>query len=140
MDWRWYIWLNAISSLVQGGIIGTLLFLLGGAIIAPLNEISKIRNKLKLNKVVSIVLAVVLLFDGVLFVPTSNVSDDINEGTQISGTNSEDEPNTETTNNKTNASSDTTAEGKATEIISSSTNNEEPKKNESQTQFAITQK
>lgn len=83
--------LMALSSLAQGGFLGALLFVLGGAIIAPLNVISKIRGKLKLNKVFSIILAIVLLFVGALARPTSDVQTNNNSNTQISDSSSNNE-------------------------------------------------
>lgn len=75
----------AITSLGLGGFLGALLFLLGGLIIAPLGFVQKLRSKLKLNKALSIVLAVVLLLSGTFAMPTSEVPTD-NTGTQIAGT------------------------------------------------------
>ena len=73
----------SVYALSEGGFIGALLFLLGGAAIAPLNIISKLRSKLKLNKALTIVLAVVLLFAGSLATPTSEVPVDSNNSSQI---------------------------------------------------------
>lgn len=90
----------ALSSLVQGGLLGTLFFLLGGAIIAPLEIIGKCRSKLKLNKILSIILAVFLLFAGALVAPTSETPTDTSEDTQISGIVSNDDIEEDTTNKK----------------------------------------
>ena len=40
----------ALSSLATGGFLAALFFLLGGAIIAPLAPVTKLRSKLRLNK------------------------------------------------------------------------------------------
>ena len=40
----------ALSSLATGVFLAALFFLLGGAIIAPLAPVTKLRSKLKLNK------------------------------------------------------------------------------------------
>lgn len=89
----------AVNAISQKGFLGTLIFLLGGAIIAPIDVIQKIRIKLKLNKALSIVLAVVLLFAGVLVTPTSEVDigsqKDINVSEIVSADNSTSQ-NTET--------------------------------------------
>ena len=61
----------ALVSLTSGGLLATILFVLGGLIIAPLGFISKVRSKLRLNKALSIVLAIVLLFAGFFAFPIS---------------------------------------------------------------------
>ena len=70
--------LMAVSMLSMGGIFSALLFLLGGAIIAPLLPIENLKKKLKLSKALAIVLAVVLFFAGALASPTSNLEDNQN--------------------------------------------------------------
>ncbi len=72
----------AAYALSERNFLGALLFLLAGLIIAPLGFVQKFRNKLKLNKSLSIVLAVVLLFGGALAMPTSKTPTN-NTGTQI---------------------------------------------------------
>ena len=101
--------LMALVSLAEGGFLAALLFLLGGAIIAPLEPIKKLRGKLKLNKAISIVLAVVLLFAGALASPTSDVETD-NNNSSITDTISGDTSKDETTDSSTNSSIDTTDE------------------------------
>lgn len=87
--------LMALSSLIMGGFLAAPLFLLGGAIIAPLAPVTKLRGKLRLNKTISIVLAVVLLFAGAFAFPSSDVkTDNDNSGgitDKISGYTSKDE-------------------------------------------------
>ena len=72
----------AVYALSEQGFLGALLFLLGGMIIAPLDFVQKIRGKLKLNKAISVVLAVILLFGGTLVTPTTEISND-NNGVKI---------------------------------------------------------
>lgn len=91
----------AVNSLCAGGFLGALLFLLGGIIILPLNFVQKLRSKLKLNKALSIVLAVIFLFAGTLAMPTANVSSENTVDPQITGIVSNDTSNT----NKTNGTS-----------------------------------
>jgi len=84
--------LMSVYALSEGGIFGALLLILGGLIIAPLNFVQKLRSKLKLNKTISIILAVVLLFAGVLATPTTEeapTDDDI----QITDSTSDDSSN-----------------------------------------------
>ncbi len=79
--------LMAIGALSYGGIFGALLLLLGGAIIAPLKPIRKLRGKLKLKTGISIALAVGFLFVGVLLTPASDTPTDTgNNDSQISDT------------------------------------------------------
>ena len=100
----------AIASLGSGGFLGALLFLLGGLIIAPLGFVQKLRGKLKLNKALSIVLAVVLLFGGSLATPTSEVPTDDTGSSQIVGTVSDDTSETDkTTNSSTPSTSESTS-------------------------------
>ena len=63
--------LMVIYSLTQGGFLGALLILLGGILIAPLSIIKRLRNKLKFNKAITIILSIVLLFVGIIATPTS---------------------------------------------------------------------
>ena len=106
----------AIASLASGGVFGALLFVLGGALIAPVSVITQLRSKLKLNKSLSIVLAVILLFGGTFAMPTSEVPDDTSTDTNISETvskdTSKDEADDDKADKKTDASStkDTTSE------------------------------
>ena len=91
----------ALSSLATGGFLAALFFLLGGAIIAPLAPVTKLRSKLKLNKAISIVLAVVLLFAGAFTFPSSKVKKDSNGSGSggVTETISADTLNNETTDN-----------------------------------------
>ena len=120
--------LMALVSLTEGGFLAALLFLLGGAIIAPLEPIKKLRGKLKLNKAISIVLAVILLFAGALASPTSDVETDNSNNSSITDTISGDTSKDETTDSSTNSSTDTTDETTSNstsakdETTSSSTN------------------
>lgn len=93
----------AISSLGSGGFLSVLLFLLGGIIIAPLDFVQKMRGKIKLNKTLTIVLAVILLFAGTSAMPTSEVSTDNTDSSEISGTVSDDA--SKETNSKTETTS-----------------------------------
>lgn len=78
----------AISTLASGNIIGTLLFLLGGAVIAPLQPVRKIRSKLKLKKTVTVVLAIVFLIAGSITLP-SLPETDITDAPDVSDTTNE---------------------------------------------------
>ena len=62
----------AIASILSGSFVAAVLFLLGGFLIAPLNFVRNIREKIKLNKTVSIVVAVMLFFFGGSFLPSEN--------------------------------------------------------------------
>lgn len=129
--------LLAISALTDGIFLGALLFLLGGAIITPVGIIKRTRRKLRLNKVVSIILAVVLLFAGALTLPASEEPNDTN-GSQISGsvlddtsgtdniTNSSSDDNTEDTNTTEDSSKDTTENQTATHTHSYSSKTTAP--------------
>lgn len=66
----------AVYALFEKSFLSSLLLLLGGAIIAPIGIIKTTRNKLKLNKELSIVLAVMLLVAGVLAMPDSAIKPD----------------------------------------------------------------
>lgn len=97
--------------------LGAFLFLLGGVIIAPLDFVVKLRVKLKLNKVVSIVLAVLFLFAGSLLMPTSDIPTDNTGSSQKTETVSDDTYNTENINDiSKNNTSETTSK---TEVTSS---------------------
>ena len=92
--------LMAIGALSSGGFLGALLFILGGAIIAPVNPIEKLRKKLKLSKALSIVLAVVLLCAGALLMPESETSidDAISSGISETVSNKDNSTNNESSN------------------------------------------
>ena len=87
----------AIAMLSEGAFLAAILFFLGGFIIAPLNFVNKLRAKLKLNKSISIILAVVFLFAGAFVMPDTKIETDKNKGSSVSETN---------TDNKTNSSKD----------------------------------
>ena len=129
--------LMALVSLTDGGFLAALLFILGGAIIAPLNPIKNFREKLKLNKALSIVLAVILLCAGALTFPTSDTETGLNnssitssvssntskeETTDSSADSSIDSSSDSTTDNSTDSSVDTKDE--TTNNSSTDTNNE----------------
>lgn len=123
--------LMALSSLVQGGFVATLLFLLGGAIIAPLGVVSNIRSKLKLNKVISIILAVFLLFAGALATPNSDVPTNTDDKTQISGTVSQDKSNGNHNEKTTSTNSQTTSKSETSSDTTDSSKSEQTHKDES---------
>ncbi len=87
----------ALGAIIEGVFVGALLFLLGGAIIAPLSIISKVRSKLKLNKAISIVLAIVLFFAGALTLPTTPETNETDESTSITETASDEKSEAEIT-------------------------------------------
>ncbi len=95
----------AIGSLGSGGFLGALLFVLGGALIAPIGVITKLRHKLKLNKALSIVLAVVLLFGGVFAMPVSDVPNDTNISETVSDDTSKEESTDTAIDKNTDSSS-----------------------------------
>ena len=64
----------AVYALFEKNFLSCLLLLLGGAIIAPIGIIKTMRNKLKLSKELSIVLAVILLVAGVLAMSDSAIN------------------------------------------------------------------
>lgn len=99
----------AVYALSEGRFLGALSFLLGGAIITPLDIITKLRRKLKLNKTLSIVFAIVLLFAGALTTPTSEVPIDDNSSSQITGTISDDTSDTDKTTDNTTGDNSATA-------------------------------
>ncbi len=74
------------TLLTQGTYLGALFFFLTGAIIAPLDIIYKIRSRLKLNKIVSIILAVIFWCAGVLTISTVDVQTDADVETEMPGT------------------------------------------------------
>lgn len=102
----------AMYALSEKGFLGALLLFLGGALIAPIDAVIKLRRKLKLNKAVSIVLAVMLLFGGVLATPTSEMPDNNNK-TNISETVSDNKSEDETDSKP--SKDNTTDEGKENE-------------------------
>lgn len=115
----------AVYALSEKGFLGAFLFLLGGFLIAPLTTITKLRSKLKLNKVLSIALAVVLLFGGVLATPTSEVTTDTGTDVAVSQTVSD---NTSNENNAQTSSNEETTTSKnetstSSENITSNSNN-----------------
>ena len=151
----------SIGSLSEGvlGILAAFLFLLGAVIIAPLGFIRKLRRKIKLNTVLSIILAVVLFFAGCMLLPTSEVPSNPNDDSQITGTlsndtsgtsditdnvtdtNSKDESasssndkttsdNVQGTNNVTDNVSDTNVNSTSNKVPSSSSNNTTSDKDE----------
>ena len=124
----------SVYALSEGGFIGALLFLLGGAAIAPLDIISKLRRKFKLNKALTIVLAVVLLFAGSLATPTSEISSDNSNSSQITETVSDDTSSTTndssdktSTSDKEQGSSETSSEDKTSSTNSSTTSSQTQK-------------
>lgn len=70
--------LYALSTLSLLGILAALMFLVGGALIAPLPMLVELRSKLNINQIVSIILAVVLLFAGTIISPSTEDSNDNN--------------------------------------------------------------
>lgn len=64
--------------------MSALLFILGGALIAPINVVTEFRRELKLNKAISIVLAIALMLGGTFLMPNShiNISAIKNDNTQ----------------------------------------------------------
>lgn len=86
-------------ALSKGEFLGALLFLMGGLMIAPLGFVQKLRGKLKLNKALSVVLAVLLLIGGTFAMPTSEVPSDNTGSSQIAGTVSDDTSETDKTTN-----------------------------------------
>ena len=124
----------SISALSEGGYIGAFLFLLGGAILAPLDIISKLRSTCKLNKAWTIVLAVVLLFAGSLATPTSEIPTDNNNSSQITETIPDDTSSitndasdTTSTSDKEQVSSETSSEDKISSIEDSTTSSQNQK-------------
>ena len=124
----------SVYALSEGGFIGALLFLLGGAIIAPLEIVSKLRSKFKLNKALTIVLAVVLLFAGSLATPTSEISSDNSNSSQITETVSDDTSSTTndssdktSSSDKEQGSSETSSEDKTSSTNSSTTSSQNKK-------------
>ncbi len=93
----------SVYALTEGGYIGAVLLLLGGVIIAPLSVVSKLRRKLKLNRVVSVLLAVVLMFAGVLLTPTSNLPSDTDNSSSVSDTASVADDSTPSTDQNTDS-------------------------------------
>lgn len=94
----------AVYALSQGGLFGALLFILGGALIAPLGIFRKLRGKLKLNKALSIILAVIFLFAGALATPATQEPTDNNGDSQISSTVSDDTSNGDKTGQNADSS------------------------------------
>lgn len=119
-----------VVALLKGSILAALLFLLGGVVIAPIRIIETVLQKLKLNKVVAIILAVALLLTGTLtlFIPErqsdpddSQISGSITDGT--SGTN---ETTLGTTDNSTEGQETTTdPTGDTTEATTDTTEDTE---------------
>ena len=64
-----------LTSLLDGGFISALLFVSGGLLIAPIPVIQNLRQKFKLNKIVTIILVIALLLTGSLFAPSTKDSD-----------------------------------------------------------------
>lgn len=115
--------LMALYALSEGGFLGALFFFLGGAIITPLEPIKKLRGKLKLNKTISIILAVALLIVGSLVTPTPEAEDNLGSGVVTTGSaDSQEEPN-DTSGDATENSTDglTDAKDETTEAPSDTT-------------------
>lgn len=111
----------AIYALSEKGFFGALLLLLGGVLIAPIGIISKLCSKLKLNEVVSVVLAGVLLFTGVLITPTSDISNDTSNDLTILEAPSDDDTSSQITEPSSNNDSST----EDTSIIDDTTSTED---------------
>jgi hypothetical protein len=73
----------AIGSIYSNSFLGGLMFLIGGAIIAPLDSIYKLRSRLKLNKPISIVLSVLFLFSGTLSMSNADKKSNVNPNSDI---------------------------------------------------------
>lgn len=76
--------LMSVFALSENSILAALLFLLGGVMIIPLNAIKDIRNKFKVNKVISTFLAVVFLFAGALAVSENKIINNSDNGSSVS--------------------------------------------------------
>ena len=107
----------AVTSLGTGGFLAAILFLLGGAIIAPLEPIQQLRGKLKPNKPISIVLSIVLLFAGSFAMPNSEIPTADTESSQISNTITKD---TADTDNSSSTSKNTNSENTSKTDVDSS--------------------
>jgi hypothetical protein len=68
----------ALSTLIAGGVIGALLFILCAALIAPITPIRKLRRKCRLNRALSIILAIALMFGGMMAIPSAEAPNDTN--------------------------------------------------------------
>lgn len=111
----------AVGTLSDSNFVGFLLFLLGASIIAPLDIISKIRKKLKLNKALSIILAIVLFFAGCSTLSNTEVSTNIDNNSQISETIS-DNSSFSSEDNSTSANKESSSENntsKSEDVVSS---------------------
>ncbi len=95
----------AMYSLSEKGFLGALLFLLGGTLIAPMDIVTRLRSKFKLNKALSIILAIMLLFGGALATPTSEIPNDTNISESVSDDTSQEEADNSTTDKNTDTSS-----------------------------------
>lgn len=85
-----------IAALSDGAIFSAFLFLLGGVLIAPVDVIAFYRKKFKLNKTITIAIAVVLLFVGGFALPKT-------EDVEVAGTSVETtDKNISTSSNETN--------------------------------------
>lgn len=67
----------SLGALFSGGLgfIGAILLALSGLLLMPISFVYQLRQKLKLNKVISIVLIVVLFVFGAMLIPTDNTTD-----------------------------------------------------------------
>ncbi len=75
---RWgvvaFFGIMAVVSLCGRGFLSALLFILGGALIAPINVVTEFRRELKLSKAISILLAIALLLGGAVLMPNSHIN------------------------------------------------------------------
>ena len=80
---RWFavIWFGvmALAAVSSGAILGAVLFVLGGILLAPIGAITELRKKLKLGKTLTIVLAIVFMFVGAFTFPTSEEPKDTDQ-------------------------------------------------------------
>lgn len=76
--------LMAVFALSERGFFAALLFLFGGAMIVPFEALKELKDKFRINKAISTVLAVIFLFAGALAIPENKVKNTSDNDSSVS--------------------------------------------------------
>lgn len=126
---RWvgvvFLALFAFASLLSGGlgILAAAMFGAAALIITPIKEITELRAKFKLSKVISIILSVLLIFIGIAIMPTEDISPaDGNHSSFVSSVTSDVEESlkNDASSQESSSSKETTSSNQPSSSISSS--------------------
>lgn len=80
--------LMAVYALSQSGFAAAILFLAGAAFIAPFPFAKKLRSRIKINRITSAILAVILFVFGSVLTPSTEIKSDTENTSSISSTTS----------------------------------------------------